>query len=197
MPEKKKVKKKKNIYSFKNVILNKKSYAKRFAGNNKELYDLLMDCFNANIETVKSHPSKETKNVIKKPYITFRINDYNESYLQKLIGALEKDHMIITFAFNHLGHKTVTFKTLKEDSSMFVEIQKILFGEVEETDKALLKVYTFIRNLKGVNTSIKLLFDEGEMRYYINTSDDNILEDLEKKLFPSLEEIDGSINVFK
>ncbi|MDD3341124.1 MAG: hypothetical protein PHN72_02865 [Bacilli bacterium] len=135
MFEGKKVRKKKNIYSFKRVLLNKKSYAKKFAQKNQALYDLLMECFNANIETVKCNPGKETQNMIKKPYITFRINDYNHPYLEKLVSAVAKEHIIITFSFNHLGHKTVTFKTLRDDTSMFEEIQQVFYLK-----KSLLKI---------------------------------------------------------
>lgn len=189
------VKKKENLYSFKRVILSKKSYAKKFAEKNKELYDLLLTCFDHKIETVKCSPGKEMKNIVKKPYITFRLNAYNKKFLVRVLNAVPKEDIIVTFAFNHLGHKTVTFKDLDESTDLFYSVEKALLDETIKEDKTIMKVYNFVMDLKAKNTSIKVIYGGKDIRYYINTMDDNIIAELEKKLFPALEEMNIKLNV--
>lgn len=186
-----------HVYSFKRVLLSKKSYARIFARKDEDLYQLLMLCFDHKIETIKCNPGEETKHIIKKPYIKFRLNTPNEKYVYNIINQLDKENTVITFSLNHIGQKAITIKSLRNDKRIFKEIYDVILKDVTKEDPEIMVVYKFILGLKGINTNIKLICDDGKIRYYVNTTDDDILFDLEKNLFPTLEKQRMSLNLFK
>lgn len=181
---------KKGTYNFKRVLLSKKTYARKFSERNESLYNLLMTCFNKRIETVECCGGHEERDVIQKPYITFRLNAHTRPYLDNVVGAIDKTHLIITFDVNNKGHKKLTVKTLDAENHLFERIEKLIENEPKPRDieEDAMKVFNFIADLKGKNTNIKMIYTDEGIKYYVNTSDDNILADIEKKLFKHLEE---------
>lgn len=177
-------------YNFKRILMSKKTYARKFSEKDENLYNLLLTCFNKRIETVACCAGHEERDAIKKPYITFRLNAHTRPYLDNIIGVIDMTNLIVTFDVNNKGHKKLTIKTLDANNRLFERIEKLIENEPKPRDieEDAMKVFNFVADLKGKNTNIKMIYTEGGIKYYVNTSDDNILADIEKKLFKRLEE---------
>jgi hypothetical protein len=186
---------KKQRYAFSEILENKEYFAEKFAENNEELKSLLMSCFNNKIETIKCSPGKPGKEGILKPYITFRLNQTSKNIFRNVLKDLQKDDLIITFDYSSMSHRSVTIKTLDEKNKLFSRINYLLVLDASDDDKEITKVFDFVMKLKAKDTSIKMIYSSSGVKYYVKTSDNDTLLDLERNLFKHLETEDIKLKI--
>ncbi len=165
-----------NYYSkFEEILKNKEKYAEQFNEGNKDLYKLLLELWNRNIETVGCCTGHNKTQA----YIAFSLeNDYNK--ILNLLSSIPKEKIRIGFVKQETRGKSgcVGIHTLDKEynKTFFKEIIEIL--DKKEKDDFLEKVMNYIIKLKIGEDYINIrIFYKNKTRKIriVTTSPDKIL----------------------
>lgn len=107
-------------------ILDYKQAIIDFAEGNKDLQELLTNCFQRGIKTKACCQGHQEKGQV--AYITFEFNEFNEKYIYAIMAKLQERNIVISY---HKNMKT-SIISFEEDPKFDFKNEPLLFSEINE-----------------------------------------------------------------